>query len=109
MNIIAHSKGGLDSRYALSVLGADKYVASLTTVNTPHRGCLFAEYLLNKVSENMRNAIADKYNSALKKIGDPNPDFIAAVTDLTSSACAVLNENCPDCENVYYQSVGSKP
>lgn len=108
VNIIAHSKGGLDSRYALSVLGADKYVASLTTVNTPHRGCLFAEYLLNKVSENVRNAIADKYNSALKKIGDPNPDFIAAVTDLTASACAVLNEKCPDCENVYYQSIGSK-
>lgn len=108
VNIIAHSKGGLDSRYALSVLGADKYVASLTTVNTPHRGCIFAEYLLNKVSEKMRNAIADKYNGALKKIGDPNPDFIAAVTDLTASACAVLNEKCPDCENVYYQSVGSK-
>ena len=39
VNIIAHSKGGLDSRYAISVLGASKYVASLTTINTPHKGC----------------------------------------------------------------------
>lgn len=38
VNIIAHSKGGLDCRYALSALGTDAYVASLTTINTPHRG-----------------------------------------------------------------------
>ncbi len=36
VNIIAHSKGGLDSRYAISHLGMDKYVATLTTINTPH-------------------------------------------------------------------------
>lgn len=108
VNIIAHSKGGLDSRYALSLLGADKYTASLTTVNTPHRGCLFAEYLLNKVPNNVRESIANKYNAALRKIGDPDPDFIAAVTELTASACGALNEKCPDCPGVYYQSVGSK-
>ena len=51
VNIIAHSKGGLDSRYAISRLGADKYVASLTTINTPHHGCIFAEYLLNNATE----------------------------------------------------------
>ena len=39
VNIIAHSKGGLDSRYAISMLGAAPMVASLTTINTPHRGC----------------------------------------------------------------------
>ena len=49
VNIIAHSKGGLDSRYAIANLGVGEYVASLTTVNTPHRGCLFADYLLTKI------------------------------------------------------------
>ncbi|MCQ5134484.1 esterase/lipase family protein, partial [Coprococcus eutactus] len=39
VNLIAHSKGGLDSRYAISMLGMAPYVASLTTINTPHRGC----------------------------------------------------------------------
>lgn len=38
VNIIAHSKGGLDCRYALAKLGTDQYTASLTTINTPHRG-----------------------------------------------------------------------
>ncbi len=45
VNIIAHSKGGLDSRAALSDPEIAKYVASLTTINTPHRGCIFADYL----------------------------------------------------------------
>ena len=48
MNIIAHSKGGLDSRAAIAHAGCAPYVATLTTINTPHRGCIFAEYLLGK-------------------------------------------------------------
>ena len=60
------------------------YVASLTTINTPHRGCEFADYLLGKIPEKQQQMVADAYNSALKKLGDTNPDFIAAVTDLTA-------------------------
>jgi triacylglycerol lipase len=108
VNIIAHSKGGLDSRYAISCLGMDKHVASLTTINTPHRGCIFADYLLEKVPAKVRTSIAEKYNDALRQLGDTNPDFIAAVTDLTASHCKVLNESMPDVPGVYYQSVGSK-
>lgn len=108
VNIIAHSKGGLDSRYAVSLLGMERYVASLTTINTPHRGCLFADYLLNKIPESVKDTVAGTYNTALKKMGDENPDFIAAVTDLTASACARMNEKVPDKPGVYYQSVGSR-
>lgn len=107
VNIIAHSKGGLDSRYAISALGMDKYVASLTTVCTPHRGCKFAEWILSKVPESFYKAVADKYNKALKAAGDKNPDFCAAVDSLTASACESFNESCPDKEGVYYQSIGS--
>ncbi|WP_330694002.1 esterase/lipase family protein [Lacrimispora sp.] len=108
LNIIAHSKGGLDSRYAVSQLGIENYIASLTTVNTPHYGCQFADYLLSKVPESTRNFIAQKYNSALKKFGDSNPDFLAAVNDLTASSCKQLNDTVLDIPGVFYQSVGSK-
>lgn len=108
VNIIAHSKGGLDSRYAISMLGAEEYVASLTTINTPHRGCEFADYLLSKVPESKKQAIAKAYNTALKELGDKNPDFLEAVTDLTASACQKMNEKVLDSPKVYYQSVGSK-
>lgn len=108
VNIIAHSKGGLDSRAAITLYGAAPYVASLTTVNTPHRGCQFADYLLGKAPEGLKNAVASKYNAALRKLGDKNPDFIAAVTDLTHDAAKTFNERCPDVDGVYYQSIGSK-
>ena len=107
VNIIAHSKGGLDSRCAISGFGCADMVASLTTVNTPHRGCMFADYLLEKVPEKMRLAIANKYNSALKKLGDKEPDFLSAVNDLTASSCKGFNEKYHDSAEVYYQSIGS--
>ncbi len=108
VNIIAHSKGGLDSRHAISACGASPYVATLTTVNTPHRGCIFADYLLEKIPEKVQKSVAHKYNTALKKFGDIDPDFLAAVQDLTASACSLRNEKLADHPDVYYQSVGSQ-
>lgn len=108
INIIAHSKGGLDSRYAISKLGSDKYVASLTTINTPHKGCIFAEYLLEKAPEGLARMVENTYNAAFRKLGDSSPDFMAAVKNLTSSFCEKFNEEVPNAEGVMYQSFGSK-
>ncbi|MBR5087789.1 MAG: triacylglycerol lipase [Ruminiclostridium sp.] len=107
VNIIAHSKGGLDSRYAVSRLGADKYVASLTTINTPHRGCVFVEKLYDSFSEANRERMAKAYNFAARRVGDSEPDFLSAVADLRESACTAMNAETPDSPAVYYQSVGS--
>lgn len=107
VNVIAHSKGGLDTRAALQLPGVAEHVASLTTVSTPHRGCEFADYLLTKVPEKEQQRLADVYNSALRMLGDPNPDFLGAVRDLTASACRDFNANTPDAPGVYCQSVGS--
>ena len=43
VDIIAHSLGGLDARYALAHLGLDKKVRALVTVGTPHRGTPIAD------------------------------------------------------------------
>src|SRR5512145_1313669 len=43
VNVVAHSMGGLDARYALAKLGLRKKVASLVTVGTPHRGTPLAD------------------------------------------------------------------
>ena len=111
VNVIAHSKGGLDTKYAIAKLGMDKYVASLTTINTPHRGCEFADYLLGKAPEGLKEKVAKTYNTALKKLGDKNPSFIAAVTDLTASGCQRINNEIGNFDyrkhGVYTQSVGS--
>ena len=107
INIIAHSKGGLDSRAAIALTGAGKYVASLTTINTPHRGCEFADYLLKEIPEAQQKTIASGYNTVAAKLGDKNPDFLAAVYDLTHDRCTARNEVIHDDPNIYYQSVGS--
>ncbi|MCH5195768.1 MAG: alpha/beta hydrolase [Oscillospiraceae bacterium] len=108
VNIIAHSKGGLDARYAISMLGCDKYVASLTTVNTPHRGCLFAEYLLKAAPEKVTRFIENTYNGAFQALGDNSPDFMSAVRNLTAGFCEEFNKKVIDSPEVVYQSIGSK-
>ncbi len=107
VNIIAHSKGGLDSRYALAKCGAAEMVASLTTVNTPHRGCEFADYLLSGIPRRQQEIVANAYNAALRRLGEKNPDFFAAVNDLTAGACSARNEEVMDVPGVYYQSIGT--
>lgn len=108
VNIIAHSKGGLDSRCAISLEGMGPYVASLTTINTPHRGCEFADYLLSKIPKAQQQMVARTYNAAAAKLGDVDPDFLAAVYDLTHAKCMERNEQVQDSPLVYYQSFGSK-
>jgi triacylglycerol lipase len=105
VNIIAHSKGGLDSRALIAA--NPSLVASLTTINTPHRGCEFADYFFHKLPEAQKQALAARYNALATKLGDVNPDFIAAVYDLTSTACAKFNEEVKDHPDVMYQSYGS--
>lgn len=108
LNIIAHSKGGLDSRYAISKLGCAEYVASLTTINTPHRGCLFAEYLLGACKPRTKRFIESVYNKVFYALGDDSPDFMSAVKCLTNSYCEQFNKDVPNAPDVMYQSYGSK-
>ena len=105
VNVIAHSKGGLDIRETLRL--CPEKIASVTTVNTPHRGCLFADFLLEKVPENMQEKIAKGYNAVAKKIGDKSPDFLAAVRDLTAEKCEKFDKTHPISENIFCRSVGS--
>ncbi|MCM1090778.1 MAG: triacylglycerol lipase [Butyrivibrio sp.] len=108
VNIVAHSKGGLDARYVISKLGMAEHVASLTTINTPHRGCQFADALLGSLPKWLINFVSRRYNSLFHALGDDKPDFLAGVTDLTAAACARFNEEVRDVPGIYYQSTMSK-
>lgn len=108
VNIIGHSKGGLDARYAISCLGLDQYVASLTTIGTPHKGCKFVDHLLEKLPDKFVRTIAKKYNSLYLKLGDTTPDFYNGIYDLTTFNCAEFNVKVPNKDSVLYQSVASK-
>lgn len=107
VNVIAHSKGGLDVRCAMAK-GAAPYIASLTTINTPHRGCGFADYLLKKIKPSIQKKIETAYNQVAEKAGDENPDFMAAVKDLTAERCAETDKLWTAPQGVFCQSVGSQ-
>ncbi len=107
VNIIAHSKGGLDCRYMLAHTRAKDSVASLITVNTPHRGCEFADYLLNAIPEKVQASVADTYNAAMRKLGDDKPDFMAAVQDLTHSRCSEFDASTAMPNGIYCKCIGS--
>ena len=46
VNVIAHSKGGLDARYMIEHLDMSDHIASLTTLCTPHKGSPIASAIL---------------------------------------------------------------
>lgn len=108
VNIIAHSKGGLDSRYAISCLGMDQYVASLTTINTPHMGCNYVCRILDRIPQKTVTAIGNKYDTLYRKLGDDNPDFFSGLKDLTDRECFRLNKVMKNVPGVLYQSTGSR-
>src|SRR5262249_3111449 len=46
VNVIPHSMGGLDARYLITHLDMANRVKSLTTLSTPHRGSVLADWFL---------------------------------------------------------------
>ena len=107
VNIIAHSKGGLDCRYAIKHYGIGPLVASLTTVNSPHRGCRFAERLLRVSPRWLKRRVENAYNKSFVFLGDKNPDFMAGVRDLAASVCEPRDKELGVPEGIFCQSVGS--
>ena len=111
VNIIAHSKGGLDSRYAISILGAGNKVASLTTISTPHHGSKTVDRLIKFPKSLLKFAcfFADFW---FRILGDKAPNTYNAILSFTTSAASKFNERVCDCKEIYYQSyafVMSKP
>lgn len=103
LNVIAHSKGGLDMRYAISSLKMSEYTASLTTISTPHHGSLTVDKLL-RLPKFMIKFVAGCGDIWLKICGDKNPNTYEVFKTFTTAAAEEFNRNNPDEPGVYYQS-----
>ncbi|MBQ3253430.1 MAG: hypothetical protein IJA65_02650 [Acholeplasmatales bacterium] len=73
VNIIAHSKGGLDSKYMINNLGMEDMVASLTTLCTPHKGSEIASWIM-KLPKFSTKLLAFSLDTFYSLLGDRNPD-----------------------------------
>lgn len=103
VNIIAHSKGGLDSRYAISTLGAGDKVASLTTISTPHHGSKTVD-LLMKFPDPLIKFVGFCTDCWFRMLGDKKPNSYKVFRAFTTDAAAKFNAENPDCDAVLYQS-----
>jgi len=108
VNIIAHSMGGLDMRYALSQYDIADHVASFTTISTPHRGTSLAELTL-KTPEAIRDKLAD----FLDWMGDriyphTKSDSVGSAAQLTREYIVEnFNPKITDVSNIPYYSYTS--
>jgi triacylglycerol lipase len=93
VDLIAHSMGGLDARYALAHLGLASRVRSLVTVGTPHRGTPIADLATEGALGLARRAIAALGVS------------MTAVDWLTTAALERFNHDVPDAPGVRYACV----
>lgn len=83
VNVIAHSKGGLDLRYLLRKYPREKErIASFTSICVPHRGSATMSKLLQLPSPLWRSFSRFR-NFMARRSGDQNPDFYAACQQLT--------------------------
>ena len=84
INIIAHSKGGLDSKYMISHLDMAEKVASLTTLCTPHKGSPVATKIWG-LPMWLKKCLSFFINVFYKIIGDENPDALTVCEELKST------------------------
>lgn len=102
-NVIAHSKGGLDIRYAISTLGVGDKIASVSTVSTPHNGSITVDKLM-RLPDPLIRFVSKACDLWLRVCGDENPTTYSAICSLTTKGARDFNERNPDHEGTYYQS-----
>ncbi|HEY4178338.1 MAG TPA: alpha/beta fold hydrolase [Kofleriaceae bacterium] len=93
MDIIAHSLGGLDARFALAQLGLADRVRSLVTIGTPHRGSPIAD-LFHEGSLDWARRLVTALGISIE-----------AVEWLSSAGLAKFNADVTDVPGVRYGSV----
>lgn len=102
INLIAHSKGGLDSRYMIENLGMRDRIASLTFICTPHYGSEIASKLYS-LPDLVKNILAAYINLGYKLAGDKEPDVLTVCRQLRRDPDGVLSDG-GDYDGIFLQS-----
>ena len=103
VNLIAHSKGGIEARFMVSRLGMAYKTASLTTLATPHRGILSMDKMKKRAGAAYKGLLS-LFNLMLRYDGGEKNNSLKPYEQLTADYMGVFNQLVPDMEEVYYQS-----
>ncbi len=105
LDLIGHSQGGIDSRYAISSLGYGDRVSVLLTVATPHRGTYIMDLALGLVPGGAEEALAFLLNLLGAVSADAQSDAKASFYSLSETHMkGQFNPHNPDDANVVYIS-----
>nr|WP_305146649.1 alpha/beta fold hydrolase [Anaerovorax odorimutans] len=103
LNLIAHSKGGLEARFMISCLDMAQKTASLTTLATPHRGIISMDRIRQKAGA-VYKGLLSLFNLMLLFDGGEKNSSLKTYEQLTADYMKVFNEMVLDAPEVYYQS-----
>ena len=103
LNLIAHSKGGIDARYMISCLSMAEKTASLTTLATPHRGIISMDRMKTRADLIYRGLLS-AFSLMVHIDGGERNYSLKTYEQLTADYMQVFNELVQDAEGVYYQS-----
>lgn len=84
VNLIAHSKGGLDCKYMILRLDMAEHVSSLTTLSTPHKGSSIASWVY-RFPRFFVKFLAFWIDLWYRIFGDKQPDSLKVCTQLCNS------------------------
>ena len=105
LDLLGHSQGGIDSRYAISSLGHGAHVSALLTVATPHRGTYIMDLALGLVPGGVEEALAFLLNLLGAVSADAKSDAKASFYSLSEAYMeGEFNPQNPDHPDVTYIS-----
>lgn len=104
VNLIAHSKGGLDCRVALLDDQVAAQVASLITLSTPHHGSPALEEQLRKYPQAVVKFGARAISLFYQILGDESPDAQGAYRSLLPEVCETLNQSQNEMPGLFVKS-----
>lgn len=114
VHLLAHSMGGLDSRYVVAKLSNPdgvpykKLVASVTTISTPHRGSAIADKILSitpGAADPVINTLAGLWARTFTDSDlAADSDVRAALVGISEGNAESFNSEIQNASGVFYQS-----
>ncbi len=110
VNLVGHSQGGLDARFVAHQ--RPDWVASVTTISTPHRGTPLADVALGLTDHGI---VPDLLDAFVRLIGRPlwdaagdDTSVTSAMRQLTTGGAADFNRAYPDQPGVAYYAIAGR-
>ena len=103
LNILAHSKGGIDVRLLATFPELKDRIASITTISTPHHGAKILDWV-PRTPDLLKRIASTVIDALLILIGDDNPSFVYVCQALSASSMQEFNSLYPKPDTIFLQS-----